>query len=167
MSGNERHFAKIAGIPLTYPIPPQAFGPPLAVPPLAVPSLLSIQKTPVRGNPITLSQLRRRVNVLKRKFAPELAIIRLRRIAEAVSDDWDPSESLEPTDVIAHVAKAGFRLPTLMRLRHETPTVPRRHHTPGGVPESESIVLDLLPWAWKDRYRAFLRWDLPAPPQRG
>ena len=36
---------------------------------------------------MTISQLRRRVNVLKRKFAPELAIIRLRRIAEAVSDD--------------------------------------------------------------------------------
>ena len=37
----------------------------------------------------------------------------------------------------------------------------------GDVPMPEAIVLDLLPWAWKDRYRAFLRWDLPAPPQRG
>ncbi len=30
------------------------------------------------------------------------------------------------------------------------------------VPLPESIVLNLLHWAWNDRYRAFLRWDLPA-----
>ena len=35
---------------------------------------------------MTVSQIRRRINVLKRRFAPELAIIRLRRIAEAVAD---------------------------------------------------------------------------------
>ena len=33
----------------------------------------------------------------------------------------------------------------------------------GDVPEPECIVLDLLPWAGKDRYRAFFRWDLPTP----
>ena len=32
---------------------------------------------------MTLSHIRRRINVLKRRFARELAIIRLRRIAEA------------------------------------------------------------------------------------
>ena len=158
MSGNERHFAKTAAIPTSHPILPQAFGPPLAVP-----SLLSIQKTPVRGNPITLSQLRRRVNVLKRRFAPELAVIRLRRIAEAVSDDWDPDQPPEPADVIERIAKSGFRLPTFMRLRRYLDDTIRQ----GDVPESEAIVLNLLPWAWKDRYHAFLRWDLPAPPQRG
>ena len=108
---------------------------------------------------MTLSQIRRRVNVLKRKFAPELAIIKLRRIAEAVSDDWDPSEPPEPAGVIARIAKAGFRLPTFMRLRRYLDDTIRR----GDVPEPESIVLNLLPWARKDRYRAFLRWDLPAP----
>ncbi len=66
---------------------------------------------------MTLSQIRRRVNVLMRRSAPELAIIRLRRIAEAVSDDWDPDQPPEPADVIARVAKAGFRMPTFMRLR--------------------------------------------------
>ncbi len=108
---------------------------------------------------MTLSQIRRRVNVLKRKFATELAIIKLRRIAEAVSDDWDPSEPPEPADVIERIAKAGFRLPTFMRLRRYLDDTKRR----GDVPESEAMVLNLLPWAWKDRYRAFLRWDLPAP----
>ena len=108
---------------------------------------------------MTLSQIRRRVDALKRKFAPELAIIRLRRIAEAVSDHWDPSEPPKPADVIARIAKAGLRLPTFIRLRRYLDDARRQ----GDVPESEAIVLNLLPWAWEDRYRAFLRWDLPAP----
>ena len=37
---------------------------------------------------MTISQLLRRVNALKRRFARELAIIKLRRIAEAVTDRW-------------------------------------------------------------------------------
>ena len=65
---------------------------------------------------MTISQIRRRVAALKRRFAPELAIIKLRRIAEAVADDWDSSESPEPADVIGGIAKAGFRLPTFASL---------------------------------------------------
>ncbi len=108
---------------------------------------------------MTLSQIRRRVNVLKRKFARELAIIKLRRISESVSDDWDPDQPPEPADVIERVAKAGFRLPTFIRLRRYLDDTIRQ----GDVPESEAMVLNPLPWANKDRYRAFLRWDLPAP----
>ena len=65
---------------------------------------------------MTVSQLRRRVNALKRRFAPELTIIKLRRIAEAVADDWTPDQPPEPSDVIGRIAKAGFRLPTFARL---------------------------------------------------
>ena len=108
---------------------------------------------------MTVSQLRRRVNVLKRKFAPELTIIKLRRVAEAVSDDWDPEQSPDPADVIERIADAGLRLPTFVRLRRYLEDTRRQ----GDVPLPESIVLNLLPWAWNDRYRAFLRWDLPAP----
>ena len=108
---------------------------------------------------MTLSQIRRRVNVLKRKFAPELATIKLRRIAESVSDHWDPDQPPGAADVIARIAKAGFRLPTFMRLRRYLDDTIRH----GDVPESEAMVLNLLPWAWEHRYRAFLRWDLPAP----
>ena len=107
---------------------------------------------------MTLSQIRRRVNALKRKFVLELAIIRLRRIAEAVADDWDPSEPPDPHDVVQRVAKAGFRLNTFGRLSNYLKDIRRQ----GDVPESESIILRLLPWAWKDRYRKFLSWDLPA-----
>ncbi len=107
---------------------------------------------------MTISQIRRRVNALNRRFAPELAIIRLRRLAQAVSNDWDPDQPPEPHDVIQRVAKAGFRLPTFMRLRRYLDDTIRQ----GDVPEPECIVLDLLPWAGKDRYRAFFRWELPA-----
>ena len=108
---------------------------------------------------MTISQIRRRVDALKRRFARELAIIKLRRLAEAVSDDWDPDHPPEPAHVIARIAKAGFRLPTFARLSRYLKDTRRQ----GDVPESEAIVLNLLPWARNDRYREFLRWDLPAP----
>ncbi len=108
---------------------------------------------------MTISQLRRRIDALKRKFAPELAILKLRRIAESISDDWDPSEPPEPHDVVQRVADAGFRLNTFGRLSNYLKDIRRQ----GDVPEAESIILQLLPWAWKDRHRKFLSWDLPAP----
>ena len=108
---------------------------------------------------MTVSQIRRRVNILKRKFAPELAIIKLRRIAESVADHWNPDQPPKPAGVIARIADAGFRLPTFVRLRRYLEDTRRQ----GDVPESEAIVLNLLPWACDHRYRAFLRWDLPAP----
>ena len=108
---------------------------------------------------MTISQLRRRVDALKRRFARELAIIKLRRIAESVSDQWDPSEPPEPADVIGRISNAGFRLPTFAQLSRYLKDTRRQ----GDIPEPESIVLQLLPWACKDRYRDFLRWDLPAP----
>ena len=108
---------------------------------------------------MTISQIRRRVDALKRKFAPELAIIKLRRIAEAVADHWDPAQPTVPSDVIGRIAKAGFRLPTFANLARYLNDTRRQ----ADVPDPDAIVLSLLPWARKDRYREFLRWDLPAP----
>ena len=107
---------------------------------------------------MTLAQIRRRVNALKRKFVLELAILRLRRIAEAVANDWDLDEPPEPHDVIQRVAKAGFRLTTFMRLQHYLKDTRSR----GDVPEPRRIVTSLLPWASKDCYRGFFNCDLPA-----
>ena len=109
--------------------------------------------------PLTISQIRRRVAALKRRFAPELAIIKLRRIAEAVADDWTPDQPPEPSDVIGRIAKAGFRLPTFANLGRYLNDTRRQ----GDVPDPGAIVLNLLPWARKDLYRELLRWDLPAP----
>ena len=112
---------------------------------------------------MTLSQIRRRVNALKRKFVLELAIIRLRRIAEAIANDWDLDEPPEPHDVIQQIAKAGFRLTTFMRLQHYL----KDTRSQGDVPEPRRIVTSLLPWASQGRYREFFDRELPAPPPRG
>ncbi len=106
---------------------------------------------------MTLAQIRRRVNALKRKFVLELAILKLRRIAESVADDWDLDEPPEPHDVIARIAKAGFRLSTFMRLRWYLNDTIRQ----GEVPEPRRIVTSLLPWASQGRYREFFDRDLP------
>ena len=109
---------------------------------------------------MTISEIRRRINALKRKFAAELVIIQMRRIAETVAEEWTPDDPPEPADVIHRIARAGFRLPTFMRLRGYLDDTRRK----GEVPEPEAIVLNLLPWAWDHRYRDLLRWDLhPAP----
>ena len=106
---------------------------------------------------MTISQIRRRVNALKRQFAPELAIIKLRRIAESVADDWDPDQPPEPADVIQRVVKAGFRLNTFARLNRYLIDTRRA----GDVPLPVSIVCSLLPWAERDRYYNLLCWELP------
>ncbi len=108
---------------------------------------------------MTISQIRRRIDALKRRFAPELAIIRLRRIAEAVADDWDPDHPPEPADVIQRIARAGFCLNTFTNLSRYL----KDTRLQSDVPIPESIVLRLLPWASADRYSGLLRWDLPAP----
>ena len=51
---------------------------------------------------MTISQLRRRVAALKRRLAPELAIIQLRRIAEAVADVRTALDPVRPIDVVTH-----------------------------------------------------------------
>ena len=107
---------------------------------------------------MTVSQIRRRVNALKRRFAPELTIIKLRRIAEAVTDDWTLDQPPDPADVIGRIADAGFRLPTFANLRRYLNSIQRQ----GDVPRASAIVVNLLPWAGNDRYREFLHWDLPA-----
>ncbi len=109
---------------------------------------------------MTISQLRRRIDSLKRKFARELAIIRLRRIAEAVSDDWDPDHPPEPAEVIDRIAGAGFCLNTFTNLGRYLKDI----RLQSDVPNSESIVVRLLPWASAGRYRELLRWELPPQP---
>ncbi len=108
---------------------------------------------------MTISQIRRRIDALKRKFARELTIIKLRRIAESVSNDWDPDQPPEPADVIDRIAKAGFCLSTFTNLSRYLKDI----RLQSDVPEPETIVLRLLPWASAGRYRELLRWDLPAP----
>ena len=70
---------------------------------------------------MTLSQIRNQVNSLERKFAKELAVFRLRRIAEEIANDWEISmaekEQLpQPHQVVQRVARQGHLLKTWMNL---------------------------------------------------
>ena len=109
---------------------------------------------------MTLSQLRRRIDALKRRFARELAIIKLRRIAEAVSDDWTPIRA--PGTVRRHPAHRQSRLPAAhlrppQQLPQQTPDARAKSPTPN--PSS----WNLLPWADNYRYRELPPLGTPLP----
>ena len=107
---------------------------------------------------MTLSEIRRAIDALKRKFATELAIIKLRRIAQAVADDWDPDRPPEPHDVIQRFVKTGSLLTTFGNLSRYLNKTRRQ----GDVPEPIDMVVSLLPWIDASHYDQLLRWDLPA-----
>jgi len=109
---------------------------------------------------MTLSENRRAIDALKRKFATELAIIKLRRVAEAIADDWDPSHPPEPADVIQRFAKAGCSLPTFANLARYLNNTRRQ----GDVPDPIDMVVNLMPWVDADRYSELPCWDLPPQP---
>ena len=95
----------------------------------------------------TLSSLRRRVDALLRKYAPEVAILRLRRLASEFSlectvahADRKPQPETHP--FILRVVEAGFRLLTFMAV-HKYLEECRSQNT---IPESEKLLRALLPW---------------------
>ena len=95
-----------------------------------------------------LNSYRRRIDALKRKLAPELQAVRLRRMAEQYCCLWDCAvryRSLPPGGLafIQRIAKAGFRLQeTFPRLYKylECCYHQEERPTPG------DIVSSLLPW---------------------
>ena len=96
----------------------------------------------------TLSALRRRVDALLRKYAKEVAVVRLRRLADEYSTPMDRCRSRpasQPPDThsfILRVAAAGFRLTTFMSV-HKYLEECRNEHT---VPEKDKMTQALLPW---------------------
>ena len=86
---------------------------------------------------MTLFEIRRRIDALKRRFARELAIIKLRRVAEAVANDWNPRRTRrEPSAIIRRIVNGGFRLPTFVRLS----PLPRR------TPDAKAKSPTANPW---------------------
>ena len=107
---------------------------------------------------MTISQIRTRINALMRRFARELAIVKLRPIAESIENEWEPDNPPKPADVIQRVVKAGFRLNTFTRLSSYLKDMRRRND----VPDPYIIVCCLLPYADNDRCRQWFRWEQPA-----
>ena len=102
----------------------------------------------------TLSALSARVRALQRKFARELAALRLRRLAEehcrqssAARADRQPPPG--PHAFIRRVASAGFRLHSFMAVHKYL----ERCRANNSLPDREDLLHALIPWSQ----------DYPAP----
>ena len=96
----------------------------------------------------TLSSVKARVRALRRKLARELALLRLRRLAEehclqssvAQADRQAPPDSYA---FILRVAAVGFRLSTFMAAHKYL----ERCRDNNALPDRENLVRALIPWS--------------------
>ena len=114
----------------------------------------------------TLSQIRRRVDALKRKYASDLTVIRLRPLAEEYCLLW--SEALAdgnaPPDsyaFIRHIARQGFRFDNFTALHLYL----ERCRDGERLPNNIGIVASLLPQVPPARLEELLRHDSSDAPQ--
>ena len=112
----------------------------------------------------TLSEIKREIRSLQRKYHKELTIYRMRRATEEVHCDYaravaDQQETPKPLEIIRRIADKGFRLTTWMHLHNYLDKV----REAGDVPEPRRMLLALLPWAWESKYDRLLMRELPAP----
>ena len=112
----------------------------------------------------TLSQLRRRVNALRRKYARELAIVRLRPLAEDFSQEWaatvaDRRPAPRPQPLPRRLAQHGFRLPTFIALHQYL----ERCRSDGKTPDCYNIIAALLSRIPGDQLGQLLQWIPLAP----
>ena len=86
--------------------------------------------------------LRSRVNALRRRMALELAVVRLRRVAQEFCVQWTVARS-DSHPFVRRVVQAGFRLPTFMAVHNYLD----RCRSQNATPDSDEIVRSLLPWS--------------------
>ena len=94
-----------------------------------------------------LSQIRSRINALRRKMALEISHVRIRPMAEDYCLEWDRarSEGRPAPDDLAFIRRVGakFRLPTFMAAHQYL----QQCITQKIVPGVEHLLGALLPWA--------------------
>ena len=71
----------------------------------------------------TLSEIRREIRALQRKYHRELTIYRMRRVSEEVHHDYaravaDRQDPPRPLEIIRRIADRGFRLTTWLHLHN-------------------------------------------------
>ena len=113
---------------------------------------------------MTLSEIKREIRSLQRKYHKEIAIYRLRRASEEVYNDYaravgDRQDPPKPLEIIRKIADRGFRLTTWIHLHNYLDKV----RESGDIPEPRRMVLALLPWAWKSKYDHYLTRELSPP----
>ena len=113
---------------------------------------------------MSLREIRRTVNALKRKLALPLAVINARRAAEAACDQWHTAQRNEKPlpaalDLVAEFRNHRCRFGEF----HALHSYIRRHLESGELPQPDDMVRALLPRANKLGlvYQCF-RYDLPA-----
>ena len=96
---------------------------------------------------IQLSHIRARINALRRKFALEISVVRLRPMAEEYCQEWSVAaiEGQTAPDDLAFIRKVGarIRLPTFMAAHQYL----QQCSTQKIVPGVEHLLGALLPWA--------------------
>ena len=112
----------------------------------------------------TLSEIRREIRALQRKYHKEISLYRMRRVTEEVHHDYaravaDQQEPPKPLEVIRRIADKGFRLTTWLHLHNYLDQVREQ----GDIPEPRRMLLTLLPWAWESKYDHLLMRELPPP----
>ena len=105
---------------------------------------------------MTLSQIKREVNALKRKYAKALAVVRLRRLAQEFCDEWDANRvegkpAMQAIDSGQWFIKRGYRPRSLNRLFDYI----RRCAEAKEAPKAYDIVKALIPWPW-GKYRTII-----------
>ena len=111
----------------------------------------------------TLSQLRNQVDALQRKYARELAVYRLRPLAEDFSQQWaialsNRQPAPQPQPFIRRIAQRGFCFNTFMALDNYL----ERCRSEGIIPHCQGMLHSLLPQLPYDRLRSMLQW-IPRP----
>ena len=115
----------------------------------------------------TLSQIRRSVDALKRKYAAELTVIKLYPLAEDFCLLWtcavaDGNPVPDTHAFIRTIARNGVRLDTFTLLVHYL----ERCSNEEREPDSLSIISILLPQVPYEKLREMLRWQAPVLDER-
>ena len=92
--------------------------------------------------------LQARVRALQRILAPELAVVRLRRLSEefCIEPSVDQASGQPPSHphvFIQRVTSAGFRLPSFMAVHRYL----ERCRDRNDLPDREDLLRALIPWA--------------------
>ena len=109
---------------------------------------------------MTLSEIRRAIDALKRRFATELAIIKPAASPKPSPMTGIPTNRPNRTTSSSASSKPAACLPTFANLRRYLNDTRRQ----GDVPEPCDMVVNLLPWIDCGRYSELLDWDLPPQP---
>ncbi len=105
---------------------------------------------------MTLSQIKREVNALKRKYAKAIAVVRLKRLAMEFCDEWEANQRegkppMQDIEASQWFIKRGHKPRSLSRLFDCIRRCTGKKETPLAI----DVVKALIPWPW-GKYRTII-----------